>query len=59
MSAIQRKAARINPPLVSSEKHAAQRCEKLRNSLGLNYKSGVQSGACERKASDKMRTKRN
>jgi hypothetical protein len=34
--AILRNAARISFPLVSSEKHAAQRPEKLRKKLSLN-----------------------
>ena len=39
--AILRNATLISLPVVSSEKHAAQRCEKLRNSLGLNYESAA------------------
>jgi len=39
--AIQRNATRISLVLLSSEKHAAQRREKLRKSFSLNYKSAA------------------
>ena len=39
--AIQRKRAQINPRRSHSEKHAAQRREKLRKSFSLNYKSAA------------------
>jgi hypothetical protein len=41
--AIQRNAVRIALALLSSEKHAAQRREKLRKHRSLNYKSAALS----------------
>jgi hypothetical protein len=40
-SAILRNAARIGFVPSTYEKQAVQRCEKMRNSLGLNYKSAA------------------
>jgi hypothetical protein len=42
--AILRSAVQTSLPLISSEKHAAQHPEKLREKPSLNYKSAALSG---------------
>jgi hypothetical protein len=55
-SANLRRALQTQFVRLTSEKHAAQRCENLRNSLGLNHKSAAlnqlsYAGAIDMKAS--------